>query len=178
MKNKHLFWAGVGLELEEDSVNTQHELLICSFSIDMFHVPGTHHRFYTITLQFSMEATTSIGNPNELISPTIPTDNLSNKTLDTFPEAKHLISQQHITILTWLFFTAFLSTVGNIIVLVSSIKYNAIHLDRVSIILIRNLALADLGFGLSLFSSAMKEAMGWSVFGYRICGIIRIIAVF
>ena len=34
--------------------------------------------------------------------------------------------------------------------LISSLKYNAIHLDRVSIILIRNLAAADLGFGLCL----------------------------
>ena len=125
-----------------------------------------------------MEATTSIGNPNGLISPTIIlTDNLSNKTMDPFPEDKHLTSE-HIIILTWFFFTGFLSTAGNAIVLVSSIKYNAIHLDRVSIILIRNLAIADLGFGLSLFSSAMNEAMRWNVFGHRICGIIRIVTLF
>ena len=125
-----------------------------------------------------MEATTSIGNPNGLISPTIiRTATISNKTMDPFPEDKHLISE-HIIILTWFFFTGFLSTAGNAIVLVSSIKYNAIHLDRVSIILIRNLAIADLGFGLSRFSTAMKEAMQWNVFGHRICGIIRIVALF
>ena len=143
-----------------------------------WRVPGTSHRFHTITLQFSMEATTTIGNPNGLISPTIiRTATISNKTMDPFPEDKHLISE-HIIILTWFFFTGFLSTAGNAIVLVSSIKYNAIHLDRVSIILIRNLAIADLGFGLSLFSSAMNEAMRWNVFGHRICGIIRIVALF
>jgi hypothetical protein len=50
--------------------------------------------------------------------------------------------------------TASFATVGNIVVLVASMKYKAIKLDKVSIILIRNIAIADLAYSLCVMLQA------------------------
>ena len=72
-------------------------------------------------------------------------------------------------VITWNSFIAFISVVGNVIVLVSSLKYNAIHLDRVLIALIRNLAATDLGFGLMILPKTVNAAMGRNVWGCNFC---------
>ena len=76
---------------------------------------------------------------------------------------------ERVIVLTWNSLISFTSVVGNTIVLVSSIKYNAIHLDRVSIILIRNLAAADLGLGLLLVNYSVNAAMGKSAVPLSLC---------
>ena len=76
---------------------------------------------------------------------------------------------ERILILTWNSTIALISIVGNITVLLSSIKYNAIHLDRISIILIRNLAAADLGFGLCLVTTSVNGGIERNGFGYSLC---------
>ena len=45
----------------------------------------------------------------------------------------------------WSIFSIILSLLGNITVLVSSLRYRAIKLDKVSVVLIENIAVADLG---------------------------------
>ena len=49
---------------------------------------------------------------------------------------------------TYCFLTATFAAIGNIVVLVASMKYKCIKLDRVSNILIRNIAIADLAYSL------------------------------
>lgn len=81
-------------------------------------------------------------------------------------------------VITWNSFIAFISVVGNVIVLVSSLKYNAIHLDRVSIVLIRNLAAADLGFGLMILPKTVNAAMGRNVWGCNFCRFNTLMSFF
>ena len=90
----------------------------------------------------------------------------------------HLVLNHHegIIILTWNSFIAFTSIVGNTTVLISSLMYNAIHLDRVSIILIRNLAVADLGYGLCLAISLVNMITGRNVFGDSLCWTFAILS--
>ena len=47
--------------------------------------------------------------------------------------------------IVWSILVTLLSLSGNSTVLISSIKYNAIKLDKISVVLIRNIAVADLG---------------------------------
>ena len=47
---------------------------------------------------------------------------------------------------SWNLCSALISTAGNITVLLATLKYSSIKLDAVSVILITNTALADLGF--------------------------------
>ena len=49
---------------------------------------------------------------------------------------------------TYCFVAATFATVGNIVVLTASIKYKAIKLDKVSIVLVRNIAIADLAYSI------------------------------
>ena len=51
---------------------------------------------------------------------------------------------------SWCILTVLLSLLGNIFVLVASVRDKAIRLDRVSIVLIENLAVADIGFSVFL----------------------------
>ena len=50
------------------------------------------------------------------------------------------------TLAGYCFITGAFAFLGNILVLISSVKYKAIKLDKVSVILIRNIAIADLGY--------------------------------
>ena len=54
---------------------------------------------------------------------------------------------------TWSTIIVITSTTGNIIVLLATIKYNAIKLDDISVVLIRNIAIADLGVALYIAST-------------------------
>ena len=47
---------------------------------------------------------------------------------------------------TYCFLTAAFAAVGNIVVLTASIRYKAIKLDKISVVLIRNIAIADLAY--------------------------------
>ena len=49
-----------------------------------------------------------------------------------------------VLLVTWSLLTATISIVGNTIILIGTIKHSAIKLDNVSLILIKNLAVADL----------------------------------
>jgi len=66
-----------------------------------------------------------------------------NQTLYEITDTAH-----RATLTTWCFLTATISVVGNIVVLVASLKYNAIKLDKISVVLIRNIAIADLAYAL------------------------------
>ena len=92
--------------------------------------------------------------------------------LESFPQPiLDLNHYEHIIIITWNSLIGFIAILGNTVVLISSIEYNAIHLDRVSIILIRNLAAADLGLGLSLIAVSVNPtiARGGKDFGSHLC---------
>ena len=75
-------------------------------------------------------------------------------------------------LLAWTLLGALVAVTGNSVVLVSSLKYNAIRLDRISIVLIRNLAVADLGHGLYLITTAVLVITQSNVFGDTACYII------
>ena len=49
-----------------------------------------------------------------------------------------------VTLITVTFFIVFLGILGNTFVLIASLKYRAINIDRISILLVENLAAADL----------------------------------
>ena len=50
---------------------------------------------------------------------------------------------------TWNIISAILATTGNITVLLAALKYNSVKLDKISVVLITNTAIADLGFVLT-----------------------------
>ena len=81
-------------------------------------------------------------------------------------------------IVSWKLLTAFLAILGNGTVLLTSIKYHAIRLDRVSIILIRNLAVSDLGFGLVILVTLVNDVEGRNMLGSSLCYIITMIQYF
>ena len=57
----------------------------------------------------------------------------------------HLPHSWRYFLITWSVFVALLSLSGNSLVLVSSVRFNAIKVDKISVVLIRNIAVADLG---------------------------------
>ena len=63
----------------------------------------------------------------------------------------------------WCALTLLISLPGNTLILVASIKYNAIRLDKVAIILIENIAVADMGVALFTILPRMASAIaaGW-----------------
>ena len=58
-----------------------------------------------------------------------------------------------ILIVTWSTIIFIVSTIGNIVVLLATVKYNAIKLDDISVVLITNIAIADLGVALYIAST-------------------------
>ena len=71
----------------------------------------------------------------------------------------------------WSLFTAVLSIFGNITVFVGSVKYNALPVDRVSISLIRNLAVADVTSGICIVINVAYITTGSNVYGEVLCYI-------
>ena len=61
-------------------------------------------------------------------------------------EPPSLSDIERTALVVWSLCVSIISITGNLIVLVSSIKYKAIHLDKISVVLIRNLCIADLSY--------------------------------
>ena len=57
-----------------------------------------------------------------------------------------LSNTERTALVIWSLLVAVISVSGNLIVLVSSLKYNALRLDKVTVTLIRNICVADLSF--------------------------------
>ena len=73
-------------------------------------------------------------------------------------------------IIAWSIFTGAASLVGNITVLVASLIYNAIKLDKVSVVLIQNLAIADLGYTITIILPTIGSALAQKWFyGRHLC---------
>ena len=95
------------------------------------------------------------------------------------PWLQHTYSgSEQALLLSWTLLGALVAVTGNSVVLVSSLKYNAIRLDRISIVLIRNLAVADLGHGLYLMTTTVLIITQSNVFGDTACYIISTISNF
>jgi hypothetical protein len=101
--------------------------------------------------------------------------NHSNGIFEPFQQPSFNNNHQYV-IVAWFSLAAFLAIFGNTVVLISSMKYNAIHLDRVSIILIRNLAAADLGFGLCLLIRIVNLALAKNTISFDFCITCRAVA--
>lgn len=56
---------------------------------------------------------------------------------------------EKVLLTTWNIISAILATSGNITVLLAALKYNSVKLDKISVVLITNTAIADLGFVLT-----------------------------
>ena len=80
-----------------------------------------------------------------------------------------LTSHEQGTLLAWTLLIALVTITGNSFILVSSVKYNAIRLDRISIILIRNLAASDLGQGLYFVTLVAPIVTQRNVYGDLAC---------
>ena len=57
-------------------------------------------------------------------------------------------SFEWILMILWSVIIVIISTIGNTVVLLATMKYNAIKLDDISVTLITNIAIADLGVAL------------------------------
>lgn len=78
----------------------------------------------------------------------------------------------------WCLLTSFFAFTGNVMVLYASIKHNAIKLDKISSVLIKNIALADIGYSIYIvitFVSIVND--GW-VFGNVLCDITNYMHLF
>ena len=62
-------------------------------------------------------------------------------------------SFEWILMIIWSLMVMLVSMIGNTIVLTATVKYNAIKLDDISVVLIRNIAVADLGVAVYIASS-------------------------
>lgn len=71
----------------------------------------------------------------------------------------------------WSAATSAMALTGNMTVLVASLKYNAIKLDKISTILIKNIALADMGFSFYIMSTFVTIVTDEWVFGDLMCYI-------
>ena len=80
-----------------------------------------------------------------------------------------------VLLILWSIITLTICVPGNILVLVSSIKYHAIKLDKITVILIHNLAIADLGYAVfGLLPTVLSHATDADVFtGNRACAILH-----
>ena len=87
-----------------------------------------------------------------------------------------LSTTENVIVLSWTSIIAFIAIFWNAIVLVSSVKYNAIRLDRISIILIRNLAISDLGYGVYMVISLVNLVYKRAVLGSVPCYIATMIS--
>ena len=75
-------------------------------------------------------------------------------------------------VIIWTVITCLTSLAGNSVVLVSSLKYNAVVLDRFSVSLIRHLSLADIGFGVYALLTLGYVVSGENVYGQIPCYVI------
>ena len=62
--------------------------------------------------------------------------------------------------------TLIINVLGNIFILVSSVKYKSIKMDAVSVVLIQNIAISDIAVALNTINSTLASllANGW-IFG-------------
>ena len=75
-------------------------------------------------------------------------------------------------LVTWCFSLALLSILGNSLVLVSSVKYNAIKLDPISVQLIRHIAIADLAYAFCvILQVGIALALNQWPFGHALCEV-------
>ena len=89
-----------------------------------------------------------------------------------------LTNPEQAVLVTWTMLVALIAVAGNTFILVSSIRYNAIRLDRISIILIRNLAASDLGYGLCITTTPVLIITQRNVYGDLACYIISTLSHF
>jgi len=82
----------------------------------------------------------------------------------------------HTSIIVWTLVASLTSLFGNTAVLVSSIKYNAIHLDRVSVVVIQNLAVADLCYSIYSMLTLGYLTEGMQVYGAVPCYVISMLS--
>ena len=76
------------------------------------------------------------------------------------------------SIMVWTVVASLTSLCGNTAVLVSSIKYSAIQLDRVSVVVIRHLAVADLCYSIYAMLTLGYLVQGMEVYGAVPCYVI------
>ena len=78
----------------------------------------------------------------------------------------------------WCVLTTSISLSGNCLVLIASHKYDVIKLDKVSTILIKNIAVADLGFALMIIFTLITIIQDTWIFGTFICEALNYINIF
>lgn len=79
---------------------------------------------------------------------------------------------RHLT-LTWCLLVITLSITGNTLVLIASLKYHAIRLDKISVVLIRNIAWADLGTAVFVMVPTVGSlAADWWIWGDVMCVVV------
>ena len=73
----------------------------------------------------------------------------------------------------WLMGILVVSVVGNSIVLIGSIKYKAIHLDKVTTVLIDYTAVSDLGLTATVVPTLVSLVADSMLYGQTVCGLLR-----
>ena len=73
----------------------------------------------------------------------------------------------------WCLATLVASMGGNTLVLVSSLKYNALRLDKITLVLIENIAVADLGYACYIISTFTSVIANRWVFGELFCKVFN-----
>jgi hypothetical protein len=81
----------------------------------------------------------------------------------------NLSNLERTALVVWSLSVSLVSVTGNIIVLVSSLKYKAIHLDKVSMVLIRNLCAADLSYVIYILLTVGNIVRGEYLYGDFLC---------
>ena len=75
-------------------------------------------------------------------------------------------------LVTWCFSLGLFSILGNSLVLVSSVKYKAIKLDRISVQLIRHISIADIGYAFCvLFQTGIALLLNRWPYGHALCEV-------
>ena len=69
----------------------------------------------------------------------------------------------------WCAVTSTMAIIGNSTVLVATLKYNAIKLDKISTLIIQNIALADFGYSMYIISTMVSIIYDEWVFGEILC---------
>ena len=81
-------------------------------------------------------------------------------------------------LITWSSLALLVNLVGNITILLATVRYKAIKLDRVSVALIKNIAISDILMGLNTIFPILVSLMadGW-IFGDYLCSIQHFLKV-
>lgn len=94
--------------------------------------------------------------------------------VDIIPhEEYHLSPTMRYALITWSVLSTILSLSGNTLVLVSSLKYSAIKLDKISVVMMRNIAVADLGHTVVVILPTIGSlAADRMIYGHGMCFVL------